>query len=134
MRGSTLFFTPMKTYCPISLDLKEKRKKNFSLSLSLFLLSLSLSVRFSFPLDFYLLFFLIWIRGSHCAMCPSLIQVRFCPETIYLFLVQFILNELSSNHFLTSEIFVKISLESLTTYHPENRKKFRLSQNSTKFF
>ena len=56
-------------------------------------------------------------------MCPSLIQVRFCPKTIYLFLVQFILNELSSSHFLTYEIFVKISsLESLTTYHLENRK------------
>ena len=31
--------------------------------------------------------------------------------------------KLSSSHFLTSEIFIKISsLESLTTYHPENRK------------
>ena len=56
-------------------------------------------------------------------MCPSLIRVRFYPETIYLFSVQFILNELSSSNFLTSEIFVKISsLESLATYHPENRK------------
>ena len=56
-------------------------------------------------------------------MCPSLIQVHFYPETIYLFLVQFILNELSSSHFMTFKIFVKISsLESLTTYHPNNRK------------
>ena len=37
--------------------------------------------------------------------------------------VQFILNEINSSHILTSDIFVKIlSLESLATYHPENRK------------
>ena len=69
------------------------------------------------------------------AQCPSLIRVRFYPEIIYFFSVQFILNELNLNNFLTSEIFVKISsLESLATYHPENRKKFRLSQNWTKIF
>ena len=56
-------------------------------------------------------------------------------ETIYLFSVQFILNELNSSHFLTSEIFIKISsLKSLMAYHPKNRKIFRLSHNSTKFF
>ena len=56
-------------------------------------------------------------------MCPYLIRVHFYPVTMYFFSVQFILNELSSSHFLTSEIFVKISyLESLATYHPENRK------------
>ena len=56
-------------------------------------------------------------------MCPSLIRVNFYPEIIYLFSVQFNLNELSSNHFMTSEIFVKISsLESLATDHPENCK------------
>ena len=56
-------------------------------------------------------------------MCLSLIRVRFCPEIIYLILVQVILNELSSSYTLTSEIFVKISsMESLTTYYPENRK------------
>ena len=56
-------------------------------------------------------------------MCPSLIRVRFCPETIDLFSVQFILNELSLSHFLTFEIFVKIlSLESMATYHLEKRK------------
>ena len=56
-------------------------------------------------------------------MCPSLIRVRFCPKKIYLFSVQFILNELSSSQFLTFKIFVKISsLESLETYHTENRK------------
>ena len=57
------------------------------------------------------------------AQGPSLIRVRLCSEIIYFFSVQFSLNELSSSHFLTSEIFVKIfSLESLATYHPENRK------------
>ena len=56
-------------------------------------------------------------------MCPSLIQVHFCPETIYFFLIQFILNELSSIYFLTFKIFAKISsLKSLATYHLENRK------------
>ena len=56
-------------------------------------------------------------------MCLSLIWVDFYPKTTYFFSVQFILNELSLNHFPTSEIFVKIlSLESLTTFHPENRK------------
>ena len=57
------------------------------------------------------------------AQCPSLIRVRFYPEIIYFFLVQFSLNELSSSHFPTSEIFEKIlSLESLMIYHPENLK------------
>ena len=73
---------------------------------------------------------LFWIHGSYC-----FIRVRFCPETIYLFSIHFILNELSPSHFLTFEIFVKISsLESLATYHSENRKNFCLSQNSTKLF
>ena len=46
-----------------------------------------------------------------------------------------ILNQLNPSNFLTSEIFVKISsLKSLTTYHPENSKIFRLSQNLTKLF
>ena len=56
-------------------------------------------------------------------MCPSLIRVRFYPEIIYFFLVQFILKELSLSHFLISKIFVQISsLESLTTYQPETHK------------
>ena len=61
---------------------------------------------------------------AHIAPCIH-ISFRFvsAPETIYFFLVQFILNELSFSHFLTSEIFVKISsVESLATYHPENHK------------
>ena len=60
-------------------------------------------------------------------MCPSLIRINFCPEIIYFFSVQFILNELSSSHFPTSEIFVKISsLELLATYHLENRKNIQI--------
>ena len=44
-------------------------------------------------------------------------------KKIIYFSVHFILNELISIHFLTSEIFVKISsLKSLMTYHPKNRK------------
>ena len=118
-------FCSNKIYGPNSIDFREKF---FSLYPSL--LSFFLAPSFicpSPPFDFYLLFFF--------SMCPSLIRVCFYPETIYLFLVQFILNELSSSHFLTSEIFVKISsLESLATYHSETRKNFLLSQNSTKFF
>ena len=69
------------------------------------------------------------------AQFPYLMRVRLCPEIIYFFSVQFSLNELSSSHFLTSEIFVKMSsLKSLVTYYPETRKKFRLSQNSMKIF
>ena len=123
----------MKTYGPISVDLREKRrKKEKNLYFSLLTLSLS-RLTFSSLLTFLFFFFffrfypffyffilliIIWIHGSYC-----LIQIRFCPETIYLFSVHFILNELSSSHFLIFEIFVKISsLKSSTTYHPENRK------------
>ena len=68
-------------------------------------------------------------------MCPSLIRVRFFPETIYLFSVQFILNELSSSYFLTSEVFVKISsLESQETYHPETRKKILIVSEFDEIF
>ena len=46
----------------------------------------------------------------------------------FIYSVQFILNELNSSYFLTLEIRIKIlSLESLTAYHPENCKIFRLS-------
>ena len=115
MRGPTLPFASTKTYSPISINLKEKLEL-LSLKFFFSLLSRTLSVS-SF------LFILFFIHGSHCAMCLSLIWVRFRSETVYLFPVQFILNELSSSHFLTSEILVKISsLESLATYHPENRK------------
>ena len=131
MHGPTLHFAMTKTYGPISVDLREKQKIffffPFSLSLHLhahstrflFLLtSLFLFILFFFNLDTWLtlchvsishlgLFLsrnnlFIFIHGSHCIMCPSLIRVCFFPETIYLFSVQFILNELSSNHFMTS--------------------------------
>ena len=59
----------------------------------------------------------------------------FLPRNNLFLFSSLYLNELSPNHFLTSEIFVKISsLKSLATYHPENRKIFRLSQNLTKLF
>ena len=125
MHGSTFLFAPKKTDGSISVDLREKQKTLFPLSLSLSSppsRSLPLSPPFSFLSTFYP-FFKIWVHGSHCSMCPSLIRVHFYHEKIYLFSIQLILNELSSSHFLTSEIFVKISsLESLVTYHPENRK------------
>ena len=137
MRGPTLSSTPMKTYGPISVDLKDKQRKKKFLSLSLSLSTNSLDRNnglllfhffflifvFIFFLFIYLLLLLFWIHGSYC-----FIRVRFCPETIYFFSVHFILNELSPSHFLTSEIFIKIlSPKSLVTYHPENRKIFRLS-------
>ena len=125
----------MKPYGSICVNLKEKQKKKnhfspFSLSLSSptpTLLTACSSFFFFFLFDFpfflFFFFFLIWIHGSHCAMCPSLIQVCFCLETIYFFSVQFILYELSSSQFPTSEIFLKISsLKSLETYHLENHK------------
>ena len=129
----------MKTYSPISVDLREKRREEEK---NLFLRTLSAEIllfpflTFPFSLLFYFILFIIiiiiiiWIHDSYC-----LIRVCFCPKKIYFFSVHFILNELSSSYFLTFEIFVKISsLRSLTTYHPENRKIFRLSQNSTKLY
>ena len=112
----------MKSYSSISVYLREKRreeKRNIFFSLSTRSL-LRLFVFFVFiPFFFIHIIIIIWIYDAYC-----LIRVHFCSKTIYLFLVQFILNELSSSHFLTSEIFVKISsLKSLTAYHPENRKR-----------
>ena len=136
VRGSILPSAPTKTYDMIYVDLREKQRKKIIikkkfLSLSQFsrpLISLSF-ILFDFSFLVFLIVFLIliiiiiiWINGSY-----YLIRVRFFPETIYFFSVQFILNELSSSHFLISEIFVKISsLKSLTTYHPENRKKISI--------
>ena len=48
------------------------------------------------------------LSGPCHATCPLRSWVCLCPEMIRFFSVQFILNELSSNHFMTSEIFVKI--------------------------
>ena len=79
---------------------------------------------------FIIIIIIIWRHSSYC-----LIRVCFYPKNFYFFLAHFIFNELSSIHFLTSEIFVNISsLKSLMTYHPENRQIFRLYQNSTKLF
>ena len=118
MHGSTLPFAPTKTHGPISVDLRDKFLSLLFSSFSLFLAHSSIHFFlsfFSFPFDFLSFFFL--------NMCPSLILIRFYPKIIYLFSIQFILNELNSSHFLTSEIFVKISsLKSLATYHLENRK------------
>ena len=131
MRGPTLPFAPMKTYDSISVDFREmqkKKKKYLSLILVLPLRPFPLLPFFTFILfhfyHFFLIYFFIYFKFF---MCPSFVRVRFCTKTIYLFLVHFILNELSSSHFLTSEIFVKISsLKSLTTYHPENRKNIMI--------
>ena len=120
MRGPTLPFVPMKTYGSIFVNLIEKRKTFYFIFL--YLCSSSLPFLLT-SLFLFIFFFLIWIHGSHCSMCLYLIRVRFSPETIYFFSVQFILNELSSNHIMTSDIFVKIStLMSLAIYHPENCK------------
>ena len=121
-------------------ETKRRKNKNKNLSLTMSSLFLRTNALLLFDFRFYLFFFniyiyiyiyiLFWIHGSYC-----FIRVRFCTKTIYIFLVHFILNELNSSHFLTSKIFVKISsLKSMTTYHPENRKIFHLSQNSTKLF
>ena len=127
MRGPTLSFTSTKTYGPIFVNLREKLEL-LSLKFFFSLFSRTLSVSsFLFPFEFhfflFIISFLFFIHGSHCAMCPSLIQVCFFSETIYFFSVQFILNQLSPNHFLTFEVFVRTSsLDSLVTYQLENRK------------
>ena len=134
----------MKTCGQIFVDLKKKKRREEKLKINHLTDALSLSnpkmasFFFYFCLSLFVLFFIIIliiillfdIYSSYC-----FIRIRFCPEKIYFFSVHFILNELNPSHFLTYEIFVKISsLKSLMTYHPENRKIFRLSQNSTKLF
>ena len=123
----TLPFAPIKTYSPISVNLKEKLEL-LSLKFFFSLLSRTLSISsflflltfLFFFLSFFLSFFDIWLILCHVSISHL---VRFFPEKIYFFSVQFILNKLSSSHFLTFEIFVKISsLKSLTTYHLENCK------------
>ena len=114
MRGPTLPFAPRKTYDPISVNLREKIEL---ISLEIFLFPLThtspspplifflLTFLFFFFFSIYPFFFNFWMHSSHCAMCPFLIRVCFFPETIYFSSIQFILNELSSSHFLTYEIF-----------------------------
>ena len=102
---------------------RETKRRIFFFSLSI-LRTLSVPPpHFSFILTFiYLFIFIIFFIFFLFVMCRSLIRVRFYPETIYLFSVQFILNELNLSNFPSSEIFVKISsLESLAAYHQENR-------------
>ena len=71
---------------------------------------------FNFIIIIIIIIIIIWIHDSYC-----LIRVCFFSEPIYLFSIHFILNELSSNHFPTSKIFVKISsLKSLSTLSPRN--------------
>ena len=135
MRGPTLSFAPTKTYGPISVNLREKLKL-ISLKLFFSLLSRILPFAakmwpsfFDFPfflipfIFFLFLFFLnldTWLTLRHVSITHSGL---FLPKTIYFSSVQFILTELSSSHFMTFEIFVKISsLELLATYYLENRK------------
>ena len=112
----------MNTYSSNSLYLKKKR---FFFLLSLALSLFSRSHLLTTPVCFFFSFLCLFdFLSFFFTMCPSLIRVRLYPETIYLFSVQFILHELSSSHFLTSEILIKISsMESLATYHLETRKK-----------
>ena len=118
----TLSLGPTQDDHSSSVDLKEKSK---FLSLHpLFSVSYVRKAKKKWAsFHFSLLLFQLTLSGLRRATCPLRSQVCFCPETINFFSVQFILNELSSNHFLTFEIFVKIlSLESLATHYPENRK------------
>ena len=136
----------MKFYSPISIDLKKKRREEkikkikISLStLSLFTLS-SLPRPFDFSMFFrFYLFFVFFNYYYYYYYFGYIVHIALfgsvsVSKQIF-FLVHFILNELNPSHFLTSEIFIKIlSLKSLTTYHLENCKIFRLSQNSNKLF
>ena len=101
-----------------SVDQREKEELSFlSLFLTLSLFRFLLCFFFlscSFPLFFYFPL-LSLICGPHGATCTLRSRFRFYLKTIYFFSVQFILIELGPNHFLTFEIFVKISsLKSLT--------------------
>ena len=115
---------------------KEKRRKR-KIKKNLFSLLCSPSPSLSetnffffFLYSYFIIIIFIWIDSSY-----YFIWVRFCLEIFYIFSIHFILNELSPCHFLISEIFVKISsLKSLATYHPENSKIFRRSQNLSKLF
>ena len=124
----------MKTYGPISVDLRKKRREEKYKNLP----PPSLSIHVVIPLFvcpfFIFIFFLLLLLFGYIAYI-TLFESVSAPNFFYFFSIQFILIELNSNHFLTFEIFVKISsLKSLATNHPEIRKIFRLSQNSTKHF
>ena len=121
----------IKTLCIEERSEENKNKIKFSLSRSLSLGQLPFAFAiFVFYHFYFIIIILIWIHSSY-----YFIRVRFYPENFYFFSIHFILNELSPSHFMTSEIFVKISsLKSLATYHPKNRKIFQRSQNLTKLF
>ena len=121
---------------PISVDRKKKARTSLSSLSHLHAHCPSVSSSSSsFSFHLTLFFYSFYPFFLYMAQCPSLIQVRFYPEIIYFFSVQFSLNELSSSHFLTSEIFVKISsLESLTTHHPENSKNIPTVSEFNKTF
>ena len=136
----------MKTYDPISVNLINKFLSllfsffslsspharspplpifffpKMSLASSLFDFSLPLLFLFYFIFLFRFFYFNFFFKildtyGSHYAMYPSLIRIRFYPKTIHFFSIQFILTELSSSYFLTSDIFIKISfMASLLMY------------------
>ena len=90
---------------------------------------------FSFLSFIYLLFLFLLLYYYLNTWFILFYSDPFLPRNNLFFSVHFILNELSPSHFLTFEIFVQISsLKSLVTYYSENRKIFRLSQNSTKRF
>ena len=97
----------------------EEISSNFS---SFFSLSLSSSNPPNERNDFFSFYTLdTWLTSRHVS---PLLRSIFAPKKFISFLIKFILNELSSTNFLTSEIFVKISsLKSLMTHHPENSKK-----------
>ena len=124
----------MKTYCSIFIDLRKNQREKNKIFLSL---STRLPLRSPFSILTFIHFFsfiiiIIIILNTWFILLHS---GPFLPSNNLIFLVHFILNELSPSHFLTSDIFVQISsLKSLVTYHPENRKIFRLSQNLTKLF
>ena len=132
----------MKAYGPIFVNLREKRREGKNKTNSLTSRSnshvrLHLMDIFRFFILFIIIIIILLLLYYYLTtwlILPHL--VSFLPrKKIYLFSFHFILNELSSSHFLSSEIFVKSSsLKSLTVYHSENRKIFRLSLNSTKLF
>ena len=124
MCGSTLPLASTKTYGPISVDLREKRNFFYPFSLSLSSRSHSLVRSFFLPLLTFFFFYpfisFSFFKFGYMTHIASCVHLSFSSVSAP---KQFILNELSSSHFPTSEIFVKIlSLESLTTYHPKNRK------------
>ena len=147
MRGPTLPFAPTKTCGPISINIRDKLVL-LSLKLIFSLLSRTLSVLsfffffFTFLVFLFILFFLFFFffykfgYMVHIAPCVHLLFGSMStPKQFISFQFNLFLNELSSSYFMTSNIFVKISsLESLATYHPENRKNILTVSEFNKTF